>query len=331
LAVKCDNFQRNQERSNEMLKRIVSLSLLSLFGLINLTLAQSAPPSDDRQQDRDAIRAHIESICQAFLDGDIDKIHATHTEDWRGFLEGSRVPIKGIDEYMRANGIPWPMPANAPKRGWDRDDAASFKLFDFDVHFYSPELAVVCFNVDFGKKSGDQFITTTRYRIMDVYAKRKGQWNQAASHTVVDPAWRAERMTLPTTLPPPARQQLLEAREAVWRAWFTNDQQKLAELIPEDAIAIDSDGGEWGNRATILEGSKRFAESGTKLVRLEFPRTEMQVYGRTIIIYTTYSYDLEKDGHKSTYVGRGTEIFVLRDGKFVNTGWHLDSVNSKTN
>jgi len=38
----------------------------------------------------------------------VDKIYATHTEDWRGFLEGSRVPIKGIDEYMKANGIDWP-------------------------------------------------------------------------------------------------------------------------------------------------------------------------------------------------------------------------------
>lgn len=314
-----------------MFKGYVCLLLLCLLCLINLRQAQAAPSGDDREKDRAAILAHIESICQAFLDGDIDKIHDTHTEDWRGFLEGSRVPIKGIDEYMRANGIPWPMPADAPKRATNPNPANSFKVFDFDVHFYSPELAVACFNLDFGKKSGDDFITSTRYRIMDVYAKRNGQWIQAASHTVVDPAWRAQQMAQPTTLPPNARQQLLTAREAVWRAWFTNDQAKLAELIPEDVITIDSDGGEWGNRATILEGAKRFAESGTKLVRLEFPRTEMQVYGRTIIIYTTYSYDLEREGQKSTHAGRATEIFVLRDGKFVNTGWHLDSVNPKTN
>ena len=55
------------------------------------------------EADAAAIRAHIESIFQAFIDGDIDKIHATHSEDWRGFLEGSRAPIKGIDDYMRAN------------------------------------------------------------------------------------------------------------------------------------------------------------------------------------------------------------------------------------
>ena len=62
----------------------------------------------DRSTDAAAIKAHIESISQAFIDWDVDKIYATHTEDWRGFLEGSRVPIKGIDEYMQANGIDWP-------------------------------------------------------------------------------------------------------------------------------------------------------------------------------------------------------------------------------
>src|SRR5678816_2487473 len=64
-----------------------------------------ASSSDDRAADAAAIRAHIESIFQTFIDGDEDKIFATHSEDWRGFLEGSRTPIKGIDDYMRANGI----------------------------------------------------------------------------------------------------------------------------------------------------------------------------------------------------------------------------------
>ena len=44
----------------------------------------------DRSAEAAAIRAHIESIFQAFIDGDVDKIYATHSEDWRGFLEGSR-------------------------------------------------------------------------------------------------------------------------------------------------------------------------------------------------------------------------------------------------
>lgn len=87
-----------------MLRRFLSLSLFSLAILAVGATAQTRPQAD-RAADAAAIRAHIESICQAFIDWDIDKIYATHSEDWRGFLEGSRVPIKGIDEYMRANGI----------------------------------------------------------------------------------------------------------------------------------------------------------------------------------------------------------------------------------
>src|SRR5215475_9407457 len=129
---------------------------------------------EDREADAAAIRAHIESIFQAFIDGDIEKIHATHSDDWRGFLENSRSPIKGIDEYMRANGIPWPPPAGAPARNPNPSPTRTFKVFDFDVHFYGPDLAVANFFVDFGDTAGGEFKTGARYRIMDVYARRNG-------------------------------------------------------------------------------------------------------------------------------------------------------------
>src|SRR6266550_2327185 len=128
------------------------LSILYLFLLTVTTGAQTAAivGSDGRDADRAAIRAHIESICQAFIDWDVDKIYATHAEDWRGFLETTQVPIRGIDEYMKANGIDWPKPADAPKPS--PDPTRGFKVFDFDVNFYAPELAVASFMVDFGNK-----------------------------------------------------------------------------------------------------------------------------------------------------------------------------------
>lgn len=312
-----------------MLKPLRSLYLISLVAVTVTAhgqIAASTAAADDREADRAAIRAHIESICQAFIDGDIDKIHATHTEDWRGFLEGSRVPIKGIDEYMRANGIPWPPYANAPKRAPNPNrGTASFKLSDFDVHFYGPELAVACFNVDFGQKSGGDLITNVRYRIMDVYVKRNGQWNQGASHTVVDPAWRAHQMSQPAILPPPAKQQLLQAREAVWRAFFTNDQAQLDKLVPADTIVLEvAQEKPFMKKAEILAAAKQLAQSGQRLARLEFPQTEMQVYGDTAILYTTYLYELENSqGARHTKTGRATEIFVRRAGVWVNPGWHL--------
>ena len=193
-----------------MLRRITSLSLLCLPFLVITAVAQA---QQDRAADTEAIRAHIGSIFQAFIDWDVDKIRATHSEDWRGFLEGSRVPIKGIDEYMRANGIDWPPPANAPRSTPSPDPTRGYEMKDFDVIFYNPDLAVASFIGDFTKKNGTATVVTRRFRIMDVYARRKGGWIQVASHTVIDPAWRNEQTTRPLALSPEMRQRILTERE----------------------------------------------------------------------------------------------------------------------
>ncbi|HKG45917.1 MAG TPA: nuclear transport factor 2 family protein [Pyrinomonadaceae bacterium] len=288
-----------------------------------LCLFAAKGSTDDQAADAAAIRAHIESIFQAFIDGDVDKIFATHSEDWRGLLEGTRMPIKGIDDYMRANGIEWPRPANAPKSTPYFPAGTTYKVFDFDVHFYSPELAVANFLGEFQRKDGNTTVTLRRFRIMDVYAKRKGSWIQVASHTAIDPEWRAEQMSRPMSLTPEARQRILTAREAVWKAWFSNDRAVLERLIPAETIAIGQEG--WSDRAAIFAGAKRFADSGGKLVRLEFPKTEIQVYGNTVIIYTTYLFETEVNGQRSTASGRATEMFVRRGDELVNVGWHMDS------
>lgn len=288
--------------------------------------------TDPRAADRAAIRAHIESIFQAFIDGDVDKIFSTHTEDWRGFLEGSRTPIRGIDEYMRANGIPWPRPAGAtpasrpvPPPG---APVQGYLMRDFDLHFFSPDLAVANFIGEFNRTTGTETVTTNRYRILDIYARRNGQWIQAASHTVVDPAWRAEILSAPANVAPPLRQAILNAREAVWRSFFANDRATLEKLVPEEVIAMNEGPGEWANRAAIFAGAERMAASGAKLVRLEFPKTEMQVYGAGsfVVLYTTFLYELDRNGTRTTASGRGTEIFVRRENRYVNVGWHLDAV-----
>jgi uncharacterized protein DUF4440 len=262
-----------------------------VFVFASAVLGQTERPADAA-----AIKAHIESIFQAFIDGDEDKIFATHSEDWRGFLEGSRTPIKGIDEYMQSNGIEWPRPANKPKSGPYFPSGTTYKMENFDVHFYGPELAVASFFGEFRRSE----MTLRRFRIMDVYAKRKGGWIQVASHTVIDPEWRAEQMSQPMTITPQIRQRILSAREAVWRAWFANDRAALEKLIPEEVIAIDNGSEGWSDRAAVLAGAKGFAESGAKLVRLEFPKTEIQVYGNTVLVYTNYVYETEMNGKRST-------------------------------
>ena len=313
--------------------RTLTCSLLAFIAGAFLFAASTQstvhPQNENRQIERPAdtaaIKAHIESIFQAFIDGDQDKIFATHSEDWRGFLEGSRVPIKGIDEYMRANGIDWPRPANAPKLTPYLPPDTGYKVSDFDVHFYNPELAVASFNGEFVRNTGNTTVTLRRFRIMDIYAKRKGNWIQVASHTVIDPEWRAQQMTKPLTVSPELRQHILSARDAVWKAWFTNDRATLDKLIPEEAIAIDNGSETWSDRAAILAGAQSFAGSGGKLVKLEFPKTEMQIYGNTIILYTTYIVETEMNGKRNVESGRGTEMFVRRGDTIVNVGWHLDS------
>jgi hypothetical protein len=194
-------------------------------------------------------------------------------------------------------------------------------MSNFDVHFYSPELAVANFIGEFVNDGK----TLRRLRIMDVYAKRGGNWIQVASHTAVDPEWRNEQISKPLPITPQIRQRILAAREAVWKAWFANDRAALEKLIPEETIAIDNGGEGWSDRAAVLAGAKRFADSGGKLVRLEFPKTEIQVYGNTVIIYTTYVYETELNGQRSTASGRATEMFVRRGEDLVNVGWHMDS------
>jgi hypothetical protein len=313
--------------SRAVLSSLVGSAVGCFLALIATAQAQTKIASgidDGRDADRAAIRAHIESIFQAFIDGDIDQIRATHAEDWRGFLEDSRAPIRGIDEYMKANGIPWPRPAGA--RAAKLNPSVGYRLKDFDVHFYDPELAVACFFGEFEGTSGTTSVTTNRLRIMDLYAKRNGSWIQVASHTITDPVYAAERMTTPLpSVPPQMRQQILDAREAVWKAYFSNDQATLEKLIPAEAIAVNEGSEAWGDRAAILAGATRFAESGGTLVKLEFPKTEMQVYGNVVILYTAYSYTTETEGIRKRTSGRGTEMFVRRGGTFVNVGWHLDS------
>lgn len=304
-------------------KKLAITVLVVLCSLLSGARAQSSSANDGRDQDRAEIRAHIESIFQAFIDWDVDKIYATHSEDWHGLLEGSPVPIKGIDEYMIANGIEWPKrdPNSKPRP----NPSVGYRVKDFDVAFHGPTLAVVSFIGEFENKSVDPPATFRRLRIMDVYEKRDGHWIQVASHTVVDPAWRDERNSLPANLSPEDREKILKVRESVWRAFFSNDRPSLEKLIPEDVIAIDEGSQNWSNRESILAAAKSFADGGGKLIKLEFPKTEMQVYGNTIVLYTTFSYELEANGKHLTRSGRGTEIFVRRNGSLVNTGWHLDS------
>ena len=121
------------------------------------------------------------------------------------------------------------------------------------------------------------------------------------------------------------REAILKAREAVWRAWFAGDVATLKRLVPEDTIVISGGEEAWKHQAEVLQSSEAFHASGGKLVRLEFPHTEVQRFGDVAVTWSTYRLEMDVKGKRSADAGRATEIFVLRDGQWVNPGWHTDS------
>jgi ketosteroid isomerase-like protein len=128
--------------------------------------------------------------------------------------------------------------------------------------------------------------------------------------------------------PSPTKEQradLLGTREAVWRSWFAGDQARLRQLLPEEVLAINNGEETWQHLDAILSGAGDFHARGRRLVRLEFPRTEIQVYGDVAVLYSLYSFETDGDGGRQTASGRATEILVRRGDRWVNPGWHMDS------
>ena len=267
----------------------------------------------DRTVDREAIRAHIDSIFQAFIKKDAAALRATHAQNWLGYLEGSRTMIRGIEGYMEYNYVD-------PKSPYGMK---SYKMREFDMIFKG-DAAFVCFVADIESNTPNGPFHRA-LRISDFYTKENGQWIQSGSDTALHPESSEEQLQSLRPLPELMKKRLLDAREAVWRAYFANDRPALEKLIPEETIAIEAGDNNWSNRQIILDGSAQFAKGGGKLVKLEFPKTEIQVYGNTAVVYSNYAYELETGGQHINRSGRVTEVFVFRKGEWVNPGWHMDS------
>ena len=222
--------------------------------------------------------------------------------------------LKGINDYMDWNQLD-------PKSPYGMK---SYKFREFDMIFKG-DAAFVCFVADV-ESNWPGAPPHRVLQICDFYTKNDGKWIQTGSDTGLHAESMEEQMAAPRPLGDQMKKRLLDAREAVWRAYFSGDRATLEKLIPEETIAIDPGGDDtWSNRQTILDGAVEFAKGGGKLVKLEFPKTEIQVYGSTAIVYSNYSYELETGGQHINRSGRVTEVFVLRKGQWVNPGWHMDS------
>jgi ketosteroid isomerase-like protein len=123
------------------------------------------------------------------------------------------------------------------------------------------------------------------------------------------------------------RSEILKAREAVWRAWFANDTKTLQKLVPPDTIVISAGEDKWKTQAEVFQSAADFQKESGKLIRLEFPRTEIQRFGDVAIVWSKYLVETETNGKRSLTSGRVTEVFVRRHGQWTNPGWHTDSNN----
>lgn len=124
------------------------------------------------------------------------------------------------------------------------------------------------------------------------------------------------------------RAEVLDLREAAWRAWFGNDRAAFLRVVPDELVALGWGGGSWSDRAQALAGMAEFAKGGSTLTALEFPRNVLQQYGEVVILYTSFRLVLtDRAGKAEEIRGRGTEVFVRRNGRWIHTGWHLDAVS----
>jgi hypothetical protein len=117
---------------------------------------------------------------------------------------------------------------------------------------------------------------------------------------------------------------VLIAREAAWRAYFSGDVKALGDLLPPEFIGIGMNEAPFADRATTLADARAFHAKGGRLVRLTFPETRAQRFGDTVVIYGRYEAVIETGGVERTVRGRLTEMFVRRNGKWLHPGWHLD-------
>src|SRR5437867_4702031 len=235
-----------------------------LITLVFLAATCGAAPQDDRKADREAIRAHIDSIFQAFINKDVAALRATHHRNWLGYLEGSRTMIRGVDGYMDWNTVD-------PKSPYGMK---SYTMREFDMIFKG-DAAFVCFVADVESNTPNGPFHRA-LRICDFYTKNDGKWIQSGSDTALHQESLEEQLASPWPLDDQTRKRLLDAREAVWRAYFAGDRATLEKLIPEETIAIEAGDNVWSDRKYILDSAVAFAKNGGKLIKLDFSRTEIQ-------------------------------------------------------
>jgi hypothetical protein len=140
------------------------------------------------------------------------------------------------------------------------------------------------------------------------------------------PAAAESKPAAATVVTEEVRKELLAARDRAWRSFFDEDPvASIKEILGPEVIAIQESHEKWENRESLIAMAKSMKAQNIRVVRLEFPRTEIQIFGDVAILYYTYVFANGNDTGVGTLAGRGTEVFVRRDGRWIDVGWHLDN------
>lgn len=114
-------------------------------------------------------------------------------------------------------------------------------------------------------------------------------------------------------------QRALDIRCVRLRPWFSDDHAQLDQVIMPETVAINAGEQDWENRDQVLSSAGQFIK-GRRLTRLEFPRTELQMYGPIAVFYSKYLVETESGGKRQTQSGRATEVFVDRESGSMSDG-----------
>jgi ketosteroid isomerase-like protein len=130
-----------------------------------------------QRSDENAIRAHVVSLFDAYLAGDLETLRSGRTESWKGFQIGSTRLVRGLDQYM----------AELQKVvGALKVDRYEFVDFEIDIE---GDLAIVYYLArDFLSASDDQGAPkTVLIRSIDIYRRIGGSWIQTGSNICAIP------------------------------------------------------------------------------------------------------------------------------------------------
>src|SRR6185436_14756269 len=99
---------------------------------------------------------------------------------------------------------------------------------EFDMIFKG-DAAFVCFIADVESITPNGPFHRA-LRISDFYTKNNGHWIQNGSYTSLNDDSRQQQLQALRPLGGQMTKKLLDAREAVWRAYFSNDRAALEKL-----------------------------------------------------------------------------------------------------